>query len=96
MCIKFQLFDHCLAPNTLGDGTGCDNMTAVIVRFKKLNDTVKSGTETSATTTLVTTDNKKRPAVSPIPSINEGNAGGSVEDDELTAAESKRPKTETV
>lgn len=30
----FQLFDHCLAPNTLGDGTGCDNMTCVIVEFK--------------------------------------------------------------
>ncbi|XP_013104999.2 probable protein phosphatase CG10417 [Stomoxys calcitrans] len=29
-----ELFDACLAPNTLGDGTGCDNMTAVIVRFK--------------------------------------------------------------
>ncbi|XP_055917685.1 probable protein phosphatase CG10417 [Eupeodes corollae] len=29
-----ELFDKCLAPNTLGDGTGCDNMTAVIVRFK--------------------------------------------------------------
>jgi hypothetical protein len=29
-----QLFDHCLAPNTLGDGTGCDNMTAVIVQFQ--------------------------------------------------------------
>ena len=24
---------HCLAPNTSGDGTGCDNMTAIIVRF---------------------------------------------------------------
>jgi len=30
-----QLFDHCLSPNTMGDGTGCDNMTAVIVRFNK-------------------------------------------------------------
>lgn len=29
-----QLFDVCLAPNTLGDGTGCDNMTAVVVKFK--------------------------------------------------------------
>lgn len=29
-----ELFDHCLAPNTLGDGTGCDNMTAVIVKFR--------------------------------------------------------------
>lgn len=28
------MFDHCLAPNTLGDGTGCDNMTAILVRFK--------------------------------------------------------------
>lgn len=31
--LTFQLFDHCLAPDTLGDGTGCDNMTAVIVKF---------------------------------------------------------------
>ncbi|KAK6637404.1 hypothetical protein RUM44_007821 [Polyplax serrata] len=29
-----ELFDHCLAPNTLCDGTGCDNMTAIIVQFK--------------------------------------------------------------
>lgn len=29
-----QMFDHCLAPNTLCDGTGCDNMTAIIVQFK--------------------------------------------------------------
>nr|KAI8750109.1 protein phosphatase 1G-like [Biomphalaria glabrata] len=26
-----ELFDHCLAPNTFGDGTGCDNMTCIIV-----------------------------------------------------------------
>ena len=32
MCL--QLFHNCLAPNTLGDGTGCDNMTAIIVKFK--------------------------------------------------------------
>jgi len=30
-----ELFDHCLAPDTMGDGTGCDNMTAVIVKFKQ-------------------------------------------------------------
>lgn len=30
----FQLFETCLSPNTNGDGTGCDNMTAVIVQFK--------------------------------------------------------------
>ena len=33
-CCCFQLFDHCLAPDTSGDGTGCDNMTCLIVRFK--------------------------------------------------------------
>ncbi|CAK9828081.1 Probable protein phosphatase CG10417 [Anthophora retusa] len=35
-----ELFDHCLAPDTCGDGTGCDNMTAVIVRFKPSADAV--------------------------------------------------------
>lgn len=29
-----ELFDYCLAPHTKGDGTGCDNMTAIIVQFK--------------------------------------------------------------
>lgn len=28
------MFDHCLAPNTMGDGTGCDNMTTIIIKFK--------------------------------------------------------------
>jgi len=28
------MFDFCLAPDTNGDGTGCDNMTCVIVVFK--------------------------------------------------------------
>jgi protein phosphatase 1G len=31
--IFVQIFMHCLAPNTSGDGTGCDNMTAIIVKF---------------------------------------------------------------
>lgn len=30
---------HCLAPNTSGDGTGCDNMTAIIVKFNLNNPT---------------------------------------------------------
>ncbi|KAJ8912919.1 hypothetical protein NQ315_017249 [Exocentrus adspersus] len=29
-----EMFDYCLAPDTMGDGTGCDNMTAIIVQFK--------------------------------------------------------------
>lgn len=27
------MFDYCLAPDTTGDGTGCDNMTCIIVTF---------------------------------------------------------------
>lgn len=30
-----ELFDECLSPDTLGDGTGCDNMTAIIVRLDR-------------------------------------------------------------
>uniref|UniRef100_A0A2S2QNS0 protein-serine/threonine phosphatase n=1 Tax=Sipha flava TaxID=143950 RepID=A0A2S2QNS0_9HEMI len=29
-----ELFRTCLAPNTLSDGTGCDNMTCIIVKLK--------------------------------------------------------------
>lgn len=29
-----EMFDHCLAPDTMGDGTGCDNMTACVIQFK--------------------------------------------------------------
>ncbi|CAH2245210.1 phosphatase 1G [Pelobates cultripes] len=29
-----ELLDQCLAPDTSGDGTGCDNMTCIIVRFR--------------------------------------------------------------
>jgi len=31
--INKQLFDKCLASSTTGDGTGCDNMTCMIVKF---------------------------------------------------------------
>ena len=40
--LSFQLFEHCLAPDTMGDGTGCDNMTAVIVKFKPVFSTLKN------------------------------------------------------
>merc|ERR1712071_159327 len=30
-----ELFDDCLSPDTSGDGTGCDNMTAIIVRLDR-------------------------------------------------------------
>lgn len=39
------MFDHCLAPHTLCDGQGCDNMTAVIVQFKGKNSLKKPLTD---------------------------------------------------
>ena len=33
-CNYKQLLDKCLALSTSGDGTGCDNMTCIIVAFK--------------------------------------------------------------
>ena len=29
-----ELLDHCLAPDTSGDSTGCDNLTCIIICFK--------------------------------------------------------------
>jgi protein phosphatase 1G len=46
--LSFQLFEHCLAPDTHGDGTGCDNMTAVIVKFKNGFQTVKDVVQSPA------------------------------------------------
>ena len=36
-----ELFMHCLAPNQFyGDGTGCDNMTCMIVTFKPFKSNI--------------------------------------------------------
>lgn len=37
-----ELLDHCLAPDTCGDGTGCDNMTCMIVTFSPHNSGVEN------------------------------------------------------
>lgn len=76
-----ELFDNCLAPNTLGDGTGCDNMTAVIVLFKSStsNEVSNSAAEQPMT--------KKRP--------NSPEASECATHDNVIE-ECKRQKTETV
>lgn len=59
-----QLFDHCLAPNTLGDGTGCDNMTAVIVQFQPelMDQNERKSVKRSASPVMETSiDTTKRP-----------------------------------
>jgi len=42
-----ELFDTCLARDTAGDGTGCDNMTAVIIRVEKPKTAKRELTEPS-------------------------------------------------
>jgi len=37
-----DLFDACLADDTCGDGTGCDNMTAIIIQLNKQTKTAAS------------------------------------------------------
>lgn len=57
---NFQLFTNCLAPNTSGDGTGCDNMTAVIVQFKKIvqtDDQLPNSRKRAASPIAVSSDN---------------------------------------
>lgn len=39
------MFNYCLAPNTMGDGTGCDNMTCIIVVFNKVQNSCKRDNE---------------------------------------------------
>lgn len=50
-----------MAPNTAGDGTGCDNMTAVIVQFKKIqpqtDDQVPNSRKRVASPVSVPSDN---------------------------------------
>ena len=43
-----QLFELILAPDTGGDGTGCDNMTCVIVRFSDDLRSLRVTTDTGA------------------------------------------------
>jgi protein phosphatase 1G len=67
-----QLFDHCLAPNTLGDGTGCDNMTAVIVQFRPElvnHDDGKSGKRSASPDMETSRDTPKRPKTEETPCV---------------------------
>jgi protein phosphatase 1G len=40
--ISEEMFEFCLAPDTTGDGTGCDNMTCIVIRFNTLKDSTSS------------------------------------------------------
>ncbi|KAK2588023.1 hypothetical protein KPH14_004097 [Odynerus spinipes] len=81
-----ELFDHCLAPDTFGDGTGCDNMTAVIVRFKQLSANATNNTTTAADVCV-----KEKRSVSPSTPTKESNDCAT---EENIVQSCKRPKTE--
>ena len=82
-----QLFDHCLAPTTEGDGTGCDNMTAVIAKLKpgafKNSTTTEGDAKTVVTKTECSVETKKRP-----------NEEESTAEPEIQQPEAKKAKTE--
>ena len=42
-----KVLDRCLAPSTAG-GEGCDNMTMILVQFKKPSPSTSSGDEESS------------------------------------------------
>uniref|UniRef100_A0A8D8YI62 protein-serine/threonine phosphatase n=1 Tax=Cacopsylla melanoneura TaxID=428564 RepID=A0A8D8YI62_9HEMI len=49
-----ELFDKCLAPDSLGDGTGCDNMTCVLVRLHGNRGPVESHAHSSSSAQAAT------------------------------------------
>ncbi|XP_053394815.1 protein phosphatase 1G-like isoform X2 [Mercenaria mercenaria] len=56
-----ELFDFCLAPNTMGDGTGCDNMTCIIIVFNKSLQNLKRDSDNLDVSTSEDTHPEKRP-----------------------------------
>lgn len=73
-----EMFDYCLAPHTKGDGTGCDNMTAIIVQFKPNLAGVasrKRACSPAPEPTEAATDNKKPKTDSNASSTTVGNNG---------------------
>lgn len=58
--IDAQLCDECLAPDTDGDGTGCDNMTVIVVLFKGHTTTSDAVAASDANSTNASTTKEDR------------------------------------
>ncbi|KAK0174817.1 hypothetical protein PV327_010544 [Microctonus hyperodae] len=86
-----ELFDHCLSPNTMGDGTGCDNMTAVIVKFKSI--TPLNENNVTDDNDVAVAASKKRPIS---PSARNDKIDETINNDNKSVDECKRAKIETV
>ncbi|XP_040282797.1 protein phosphatase 1G isoform X2 [Bufo bufo] len=52
-----ELLDQCLAPDTSGDGTGCDNMTCIIVRFQPYSHSSAEGSKRKLDVVEAVTEN---------------------------------------
>ena len=48
--ILSEMFDHCLAPDTSGDGVGCDNMTGIIYCSAKARNYTTTHSRYNSTT----------------------------------------------
>ena len=62
------MFDHCLAPNSFsGEGEGCDNMTAVIVKLNSQKRRLSDGNANPAVAeeeqVVAATNDDKRPKI---------------------------------
>lgn len=85
MGFNSQLFTACLAPSTAGDGTGCDNMTAVIVQFKPLLVTElqkNNRSEIAADVTITSTGSSKKRSASPTKLENEAESHKRIKTDD--------------
>lgn len=93
-----QLFTTCLAPNTIGDGTGCDNMTAVIIQFKPLllSECQKIDENQMAVDSITTsTANSKKRSASPTKLDEESESQKRIKTDDQKDAESVVNAVET-
>ncbi|ALC40683.1 CG10417 [Drosophila busckii] len=89
-----ELFDNCLAPNTMGDGTGCDNMTAVIVKFEKNLQELPTSIDSVKTKDVLITSHLKAEGITLEQKVLKRSASPDGSDNDKNVNKSKRLKTE--
>ncbi|KAF7232729.1 hypothetical protein EG68_08709 [Paragonimus skrjabini miyazakii] len=87
-----ELFEHCLAPNTDGDGTGCDNMTCIIVHFHNLDSLVKRSSAGEITNSHMLVDSRKRTASTEAEIRPDANGVQNSNDTDSAPSETKRSR----
>ncbi|KAF5399002.1 Serine/threonine protein phosphatase [Paragonimus heterotremus] len=87
-----ELFEHCLAPNTDGDGTGCDNMTCIIVHFHNLDSLIKHSSVGEVTNSHMLVDSRKRTASTEAEIRPDANGVQNSNDTDSAPSETKRSR----